>query len=567
MCSRNAEVIRRWLPRVLSTLQQGSTISVRSTVAQPNIFIKSSWRDDGVVSMIHRLKEQDSRIGLYVSMLSDKSTSMGRDESHVLVELTEDGGEIAMAGHVSATLSMKRIDEGIHSRICLESEIINNVEDSSEYVMGCSEEITLVMELPEKINIDCDLSGGGSVTINNKIEGDVRIKTTNGNISIQKLRGHSIEIAAAGPGNTIYSSDLLEAKTLSISLPCSGRLRAKRIHASSCSVTVESVDKNLVSQVGNERFDADDSGAICDISSLYITGDANIHVRCSEGEGERQAVRVKSSHGHVMVQASAPLPGSLNHITNEALPVVDMGGVNGSCEVFVDTNGSGMASNDVTSCRVHFDSIAAESVSIVKSNVGIIHVTIDRKVESDIRMLSCTEPQSIDFDTFLLDQEDEGFESLATMLEAVDGVPQSSVNDKIQVKTQAFTTKEEEWYPTLKNAKFLNGWVENKSAEPDSRFDRKLRGETGSMGKIRLDGASNQALSHFQSDSNRKITSGSNFVRPIVAVVGSGTIVLETLSWLGNIARRYGLDERRDAQDLGRTATRRGRSLKSEIDE
>jgi hypothetical protein len=246
-------------------------------------------------------------------------------------------------------------------------------------------------------------------------------------------------------------------------------------------------------------------------------------------------------------------------MTNNPLPIVDMGGVNGSCEVHIDSNESKTSQNDDVSCRVHFDSVAPDSISILKANSGTIHVTMDRKVETDIRMLSCTEVPTVDIDTLLLDKDDEDIESLVSMLQSVDASSRPSMKERLHVNTKAFTAKNELPYLQLRTASFMDGWLENKSDEPDSRFDRKLKGETGSVGKIRLDGASNQALQHFQSTG--KSDNGSTFVRPMVAIIGEGKIVLETLSWLGNIARRYGLDERRDTDDLGRTATRRGRSL------
>eukprot|EP00429_Kryptoperidinium_foliaceum_P095472 CAMPEP_0176190006 /NCGR_PEP_ID=MMETSP0121_2-20121125/3718_1 /TAXON_ID=160619 /ORGANISM="Kryptoperidinium foliaceum, Strain CCMP 1326" /LENGTH=188 /DNA_ID=CAMNT_0017528619 /DNA_START=147 /DNA_END=713 /DNA_ORIENTATION=+ len=184
---------------------------------------------------------------------------------------------------------------------------------------------------------------------------------------------------------------------------------------------------------------------------------------------------------------------------------------------------------------------------------------MDRKVETDLRMISCTESSSVDVDMVLLDEDDEEFDDLLSMLEEIDQKSLPVSEDPIRVQTKAFTAKEKSLPLVLKNVRVLDGWLENKSAEPDSRFDRKLRGETGSVGKIRLDGASNQALHHFQTDSDKN--AASTFVRPIVAIVGSGGIVVETLSWLGNIARRYGLDDKRDTEDLGRTATRRGRTF------
>lgn len=561
MSNRSTEILRRWLPRMLPTLQQGSTLSIRSTVKQSNVFIKSKWRDDGVISMIQKEKEPKVKFGLKISQQADRLTSMGRDESHVLVELMEENHR--------TDEKIRKTDEEQDSLIMPDSEMetdgmsVTEVSDDplDTEIASAFSGTTLALEVPEKVNIECDLSQGGSVTIQNKIEGDVRIKTADGSITLQKLRGHSIDVEAQGAGNTIYSSDLLEAESLTIRLPESGRFRAKRVHARSCNIRI---DKTGSRERRDETeadiiFDADDGGAICDMSSFYVTGDASIVVQYSGKK--RQAVRVKSNHGHVTVRAAARPPDAIDQKTDQPFPVVDMGGVNGSCEVFIDTTCTDDASNpaDVVSCRVHFDSIAPDSVSILKANAGTIHVTMDRKVETDLRMISCTESSSVDVDMVLLDEDDEEFDDLLSMLEEIDQKSLPVSEDPIRVQTKAFTAKEKSLPLVLKNVRVLDGWLENKSAEPDSRFDRKLRGETGSVGKIRLDGASNQALHHFQTDSDKN--PASTFVRPIVAIVGSGGIVVETLSWLGNIARRYGLDDKRDTEDLGRTATRRGRTF------
>lgn len=512
--------------------------------------------------MIQTVKENDVKVGLKITQQTDRLTSMGRDESHVLVELLEDirGSSEIFGGRDESSEAVLVIPE---SEVEADAVVVaEGFDDPFDAEIDSSSGTTLSLEVPEKINIECDLSHGGSVTIQNKIEGDVRIKTTDGTISLQKLRGHSIELEAQGAKNTIFSSDLLEAESLTVRLPDSGRFRAKRVHASSCDIRVDETvgappaDDDVV----EVRFDSDDGGAICDISSFYVTGDASINFRSSSNT--RQAVRVKSNHGHVTVQASARLPGSIDHNTQEPFPVVDMGGVNGSCEVFVETIGSIFSPSDIVSCRVHFDSIAPDSVSVVKVDKGNIHVTMDRKVETDLRLLSLAESSSVDIDTVLLDQDDEEFEEFVSMLKAMDERSQPRSENPIRIKTMAFTPNEVPLPLALKNVAFMDGWVENKSAEPDSRFDRKLRGETGSVGKIRLDGASNQALQHFQTGASDK-NSPSTFARPIVAIIGSGGILVETLSWLGNIARRYGLDDKRDTVDLGRTATRRGRSFDS----
>lgn len=261
--------------------------------------------------------------------------------------------------------------------------------------------------------------------------------------------------------------------------------------------------------------------------------------------------------------------------------MVDLGGVNGSCEVWVsrpaeDTTNS--VSNSIddnwTSCHVHFDSIAPDSVSLLHAEEGNIHVTVDRKVESDVRLLSTPFSASIDTEILLLeDNEDDSMaDEISHMLQEFEAKAASNASDvqdsiggvgginKIQIKTQAFTSRERPENEQLQHSEFVDGWIENTTSEPDSRFDRKIRG-SGGGGKIRLDGAQNQALHGFggtdKSGSAVEAAGEDAFARPLLAVSSPGNIVLETLSWLGNIARRYGLDDKRNDDDLGRQATRR----------
>jgi len=487
------------------------------------------------VSLDQRYDFSQPTIGLAITQQDKLATSLGRDEAHVLIKL----------------LSEADTDATIPADVEEEERAA-----AAEELQGLQSESLLQLEVPEKVNIDCDLQRGGSVTIEKKIEGDVRVKTANGDIHVQKLRGHSIELEACGIGNSVFSSDLLEAKDLSVRLPCPGRFRAKRIHSSNSQIELGDTSGYTAREGDIEKvFDEDDSGAICDISSFYVTGQSDVNVNCSEGE-TRQAVRIKSNHGHVTVHASAPIPSKVDVHMDERVPLVDMGGVNGSCEVFVNCIGDESENFLLTSTRIHFDSISPDSVSIVKASDGKIHATMDRKVETDVRMLSCSNTSEVDIEAMLLDRDDEDYAQLVGMLGDLDEQQSSTEAQDINVNTIAFTPAVDA--PVLKNIKYLDGSIENRSNEPDSRFDRKLRGETGSVGKINLSGASNQALQHFQGGETN-----STFVRPFVAIMGTGSIVLETLSWVGNIARRYGLDEKRNPDELGRTATRRGRSLLS----
>jgi hypothetical protein len=131
------------------------------------------------------------------------------------------------------------------------------------------------------------------------------------------------------------------------------------------------------------------------------------------------------------------------------------------------------------------------------------------------------------------------------------------VRNRIIIETQAFTSRERMESEQFQHCEFVDGWIENTTSEPDSRFDRKIRGGSGG-GKINIDGAQNQALHGFGSDKNGAGETAENtFARPLLAVSTPDKIVLETLSWMGNIARRYGLDDNREDDDLGRQATRR----------
>lgn len=566
------QVFTLWQPHVLTRLQQGSTLSIRSQVKNTHLSIRSRWRDDGFVSFLQHTVRKNEVSKLLVSQQDALKTSIGREESHFLLEVKE-------AYEGPTQVSEKSAFGDDEARLVLEDGFV--VEDSSSYQstpgltrFPISENMTflakeslcahlsahtaLAVEVPEKVNIDCDLSEGGSITIHNKVEGDVRLRTKNGDIRVNKLRGHSIDIEIPTESNSLYASDLLEAESLRVRLR--GRLRAKRIHASSCSVEISSQTQALggsSKDVSSETFDSDDAGALCDISSLYLTGDATINV--GDSNGLLQPIRIKSIHGHINVNVQTPsAPMAVSEMTGEPMPVVDLGGVNGSCEVFVGKDQSSTEMLGDVSCRIHFDSVAPDSVSVIQAQTGDIHLTMDRKVETDLRMLSATDISHVEVDSLLLDEDDEEIDEQIDMLRKVNESSSKRTDDVIQINTRAYTPKDNTILEDYENLSAKDGWLENKSDEPDSRFDRKLRNEVGSVGKIRLDGAANQALQGFQGS---KDSEQSSFIRPMVAVVGTEGIIVETLSWLGNIARRYGLDDKRDTEELGRTATRRGRSL------
>ena len=545
-------MIRRlWKTRPLPSIQQGSTLSVISTVPNTNLTIQSHWNDEGSVSMSQRLIKDSGlsmmrKTGLKILQQVDQVTSLGRSAPHLSVAV-ENLIESEKDGHSSGGDVIAHDDE----------EHLVNVDMSTEKLS----ENFLEIYVPEKINLHCDLQQGGAISIPKKIEGDVHLVTNQGPIHVQKLRGHDIHIEAKGSNDSVFASDLLEAQTLNIKV-ADGRLRAKRIHANTVDIGIHSS-----SAPESTLLDADDSTALCDISSFYLSGDANITVDTSYPDC--RPVRIKSHHGAVTVNAVSPKPSLMNQMTGETVPIVELGGVNGSCEVFVKEikkDAGEEESKDWVSCQVHFDSISPDSVSIVKADHGNVNITVDRKVESDMRFISASEISSIDIDTIVGDEnEEEDMEDLFGALQELDQKSSRTrgTGDDITINTKSFTPKDNfvSQHQDWKNISVVDGWVENKSAEPDSRFDRKLRGEGG--GKIRLDGAAAQALHGFNKKESPETEEDDQFLRPLVVVAASKRITLETLSWLGNIARRYGMDDSRDKEDLGRTATRRGRSLET----
>ncbi|KAG7351265.1 hypothetical protein IV203_010625 [Nitzschia inconspicua] len=582
---------RRWASYPLSYLQQGSTLSIRSMAPHTNLLIRPQWRNDGCLSFDQRYHNKEMRNddnilpwNLYVSKEQDKITSMGRPEAQISILLSlENDVNMTQEDHAEVTQSIPIEEEKIKE---------DDVHASGQQNHDLDGNPNLTIDVPEKLNLECELPHGGSIRIQDKIEGDVRLWTSSGSVHVKKLRGHAIDIVAS----RIFASHLLESQSLQLAVPDDGRIRVKRIHASDMEIHVgtdkvqqqHNDDNDATESYNVLLYDDDDAGASCDISALYITGDAKVNVRQNANSlklparPQRQAVRIKSHHGHIYVESDTSIPTVKNAMTGEYLPAVDLGGVNGSCEVLINykSQGDDVAAQDndseaTTACHVHFDSIVPDSVSVIQSEWSNVHVTVDRKVEADVRLLSPSVGISnVDVETLLLEDNEDGSlaDEVPRMLQYLDNL-ENRKSDPIQEKrihilTKAFSERERpEVGPLEHGCEFVDGWVENTTSEPDSRFDRKLRGISSGErsspggGKIRLEGAYNQALHGFQkgekASASKSVTS---FARPLLAVVAPGKIILETLSWMGNIARRYGIvDESRDSKDLGRQATRRKR--------
>jgi hypothetical protein len=431
------------------------------------------------------------------------------------------------------------------------------------------------VQIPEKSNLKCLLlEGGGNITINTKIEGDVTCRTSDGNIIVEKLRGHDIYLHAEST-NLIFASGLLEGQDIHVQTR--GRFRGKQLHGSNIQIITqqddEDDDEKKVSSV-RDTEDVDDEKSLVDISSMFVsgTGGATVDVHGNGTSLGRRAVRIKSHHGPVKVTAySFCKPKETNPLTSKPYPLVELGGVNGSCEVCIDfTDTSSINYDDAdddsnindevrnwTSCLVHVDSLAQDTVSLVTADQGCINLTFDRKVEADLRLITVPDVDNVvTAGSIVADGDDAKSvvqELRRSLPETAEMGPMKGA-EQISVQTKAFTPREGASF-TEGYANYVDGWIENTSSEPDSRFEQKVRGDAAG-GKIRLEAASEQALHGFaHQNKTRGAKSSAEYLRPLFAAAGTNQINVETVSWLGAIARRYGLEEIK--RDAGRTASRR----------
>lgn len=513
----------------LSSLNQGASLSIRARVPA-TVAIRSGWREDGRADL-RQIFYKDSvpkKVKMKVNEQEEKLTSIGRLEPHVKIDLDN-------------------CHQGLALSDLKDSFPVDRKEGDEETLAKPGTILDLVV--PEKVNLSCDLQNGGSIHISGKIEGDIHLSTSDGDICVAKLRGHSISLKSGGDNSLIYARDSLEAQQLNVET--SGRIRVKQIHGNDM--------KLLVSTTGDgesrDVVESDDGGSLVDISSAYVSGGGEAYVSVVSKDGvhpSRNAIRVKSNHGAIRIDTrNLGRPSGTSEFTGATFPLVELGGVNGSCEVMMEN--TSYNDDEWTSCLVHFDSLSPDSVSLVSVDIGDIGMTLDRKVEADLRLLSTSNSECLVEAGALLAEE----ENLELVQKVIDNIPPGTMpspTQRISIETKAFTPRPNTVL-SKNDIEYMDGWIENKSEEPDSRFDRKSQGGSSSGGKVRLESAADQALYGFARSEDSKPAEE----RPLVAAVGTGQISLESVSWLGAIARRYGLEE--NERDLGRTASRSGRAF------
>ncbi|KAL7504812.1 hypothetical protein ACHAXN_004640 [Cyclotella atomus] len=548
---------------LVPSLGQNSTLVLRSQLKSlSQVQIKPQWRDDTLLELVQDIDDDVCRIEPVTLVPSETSGSTIQRHTFGGMQLTfHSNGIKTSLGRIGSFVEVDLPDH-----------------DTSR---SCKSSWKLIATVPEKCNITCQIHVG-DINVEGKLEGDAHLSTScDANITVGKLRGHNVALENASPANEqqpsdgnkkgiIYIKKAIEARTVQIN--ASHRVRARMINGSDIKI-----EARPFKEIASRKLDEDDEGAIIDIGSLYIShgggdSEAQLYVDATNVKGNTPVgiVRVKSNHGHVAVNAKVN-----NNISSEDTPLIDLGGVNGSCDVLLEADTSPSTADESrqrqhgVATRIHFDAFTPESISTVtaRGKVGDNSITIDRKLDAELRLLSVAKssallPDAVDAHSFTSDDEGDINTALKQLDELSGGNTEQQKLDGILIETDAFESSGILCLPV--GVEYMQGTVKNRSGEPDSRFDAQSRG------KINKDGAALQALHGFRSKAKEGTvvdskSQGIDAIQPLLSVATDGMIKLETLSWLGSIARRYGLEENQKIT-LGRQASRKPLGWRREWD-
>ena len=595
--------ILRPIKVALPKFGQNGTLVLRNDTSNniSNLQIIPQWRDDAMIELL------PSDCTSTADAENNNRASSGVDEEEKIVAFEGTSKDSTTQIQKYGPMQFTNHTEGIVTSLgrkgsLIEVDILDTDPSSSFSSNGniSKQKMQLIATIPEKSNLTCQLNSG-YININGKLEGDTHLSTNGGNITVSKLRGHHVSLETTS--GIIHVKKAIEAK--SVHITTCNRVRAQMINGSNVTINVkrpstsnssDDAKKKTAAESGFAKLDQDDEGALIDVGSLYISSsgggessnEAHLLVEDhNNGRGSDEGlVRVKSCHGHVTVHATKKTGTTkedkqqLTHQKNQSSPLVDIGGVNGSCDITLeassndDTTVNTTNNNNntvVTGTRVHFDAMTPESISTITSRGNNYHssITMDRKLESEVRMLSAKSALPIEFNAYSLTSDD--VEDIQSTLKSVSDAVVSkqcplpldnSMGRAISIETDAFKEDDQQQQetPPYEGIEYTHGTMSNRSGEPDSRFD--VRTQSSSRGKINIDGAASQALYSFKkqssssSDNNERLDSSS---LPLLAVATDSTIKLETLSWFGSIARRYGMDEEKNDRNVGRQASRKPR--------
>jgi len=197
--------------------------------------------------------------------------------------------------------------------------------------------------------------------------------------------------------------------------------------------------------------------------------------------------------------------------------------------------------------EVHIGSLSPRQISILTSDFGGANLTFDQKVESDVRLLSCPFINELDETIIIGENEEEILSAVKEHLKNI--LPDHSKEDCISLISQSGDFINVEQYFVQNTVEYLRGFIQNRS---ENHFDTKT--SEGSIGKIRIQGAADQALGAF-SGGKSQIDQNAGFddettTNPLIVIAMDGSIKVESLSWLDAIARKHGVAGKAEHSDL-----------------
>ena len=572
-----------WQSIPIPDMTQGSRLIVRKKDHHHipiQLIIQPQWRDDGNVELKQRYTtsydDHGNEVFYECRMNVDVITSEEEEQEEVLSGLP---GSSDVTIDVNLNFVKKQVGDNYVSAESKDRAVVGSrgsrpdsyddslsgdgdIEDEEEGKSGSSElllsrnkplpTIQLLAKVPEKLmSIRAQFGNENDDLIDitsGKLEAHSFVDLSARDIYVKKIRSDRVSVDAA---SQIHVARQIEADQLDIAInDCKrsegeyGRLRAKMISARSANILVENLnnDYNLV-QNDIKKLDDDDGMASVDISSFYITGDEGAVVTVKGNDNLNRKVRIKNNHGHVCVFVDGKAQHSNESEVDEygqEKAMVELGGVNGSCDVqfssIVDENDHGNKTMDsFQSVKIHFDSLAVVSISSAHSTTGNIELTFDRKIESDLRLMSSPNTQNLDIDAMVSECQ----RTVLSEVNKFDTTISTNISQhtgQINIMTDAFNAQD----LPLKNRhiKYVQGYLKNISNEKESRFDVKQK--SNALGKIDVSNAADQALKTFGSSSKNP-----SHIRPLVLAATDGNVCVESLSWIGAITRRYGIEGRK----------------------
>ncbi|OWZ04570.1 hypothetical protein PHMEG_00023510 [Phytophthora megakarya] len=258
---------------------------------------------------------------------------------------------------------------------------IEEAEKELKIVKKSVQDTTLQLLLPHTVDLDVAVANG-SVTLKDKVEGDVKVVLGRGNIDVNKVRGSSVSLKTND--GSIHVAALVEGETVALE---ASDVRCKRLMASTAQVKLGKT--STTSEFG----------------AIYAST-CNIVTRQSE------KLQVGNVHGYLRV-------------AGEGLERVEVDSVTGALEV--------EDSGDKCSVAAHFDSWSDMSSSILVA--GNVRVSLQPTASIDVELhgTKVTVGEGCEFVSSDMEQLEDDYAVFTGELRAQEGTAASTSSGKINV--------------------------------------------------------------------------------------------------------------------------------------